>query len=199
MSRDTFVNHLKQELEQYELNDEQLSKLNALKNNHGDPSPEKKKNIWAKWTGLAASLMMVCVIAFHTMQSDNLVYDIAHEVTLNHVKLKPLEVETQDLVNVVDYFTELEFSPIASQEFSLSGNDLLGGRYCSIQGSIAAQLRYQNAQGNIVTLYETGYSAQLFSGLPNIEKGEEPIEVFARGLRVRIWVEKGLVMASVNE
>ncbi len=128
---------------------------------------------------------------------DALVLEIAEEVTLNHKKLKPLEILGASVVEVSGYFTALDFLPISSRLIT-SSLQFAGGRYCSIKGSTAAQLRYQNEALNWVTLYETHFNATKFPNLPILEQGEEPIVVYDRGYRVSIWIEKGLVMALVE-
>ncbi|MFT4799487.1 MAG: hypothetical protein ACI9B8_002041 [Sulfitobacter sp.] len=69
---------------------------------------------------------------------------IAAEVAKNHINMKPLEVQTGKLNELKDYFTELDFSPVQSSHFS--AGQLIGARYCSVQGVTAAQLRYDPNQ-----------------------------------------------------
>ncbi|NRB37598.1 MAG: hypothetical protein HRU20_03915 [Pseudomonadales bacterium] len=132
--------------------------------------------------------------------SDQMVEAIAMEVSKNHLKMKPLEVSSDDFSSVRDYFSELDFSPTRSDYFLADAGPMLGGRYCSIQGVTAAQLRYQVQGSNqSQSLYETTYDIAVFGELPVIEKDGIPIKTFARGLAVDIWVEKGLLMVSVRD
>lgn len=123
-------------------------------------------------------------------------WNIADEVAKNHIKAKPLEVQTQNLAQLRGYFTKLDFTIASSSR--LSPNSLmLGGRYCSIQGLTAAQIRFVD-QEQAVTLYEVQYDKALYGELPMIEAGQHPIEHIVRGVAVAIWVEKGLLMASAR-
>lgn len=117
---------------------------------------------------------------------------IAEEVAKNHIKMKPLEVKSSALVDLQRYFDLLDFSPIRSG-IAFTDKLLLGGRYCSIQGVTAAQLRYQTDESKS-TLYEVVYDGAVFGKLPNIDHGEVPIEHYSRGVAVKIWVEKGLLL-----
>jgi hypothetical protein len=101
---------------------------------------------------------------------------------------------------VQNYFTQLNFLPYKAQP--LTNNTqvaLAGGRYSSIQGAKAIQLRYQDAKGGYVTLFETAYRAELFNELPNIDKGEAPVITYTKGIKVSMWVEKGIVMVSTEK
>ncbi len=123
---------------------------------------------------------------------------ISQEVAKNHIKMKPLEVRSSKLSEVQRYFTMLDFSPIESTlRFADQAHALLGARYCSIRGVTAAQLRYQAGSG-LSTLYEVPYDAALFGDLPNIDRGDEPIQSYSKGVSVKIWVEKGLLLVSAQ-
>jgi len=142
---------------------------------------------------------------------------IAFEVTKNHIKLKPLEVTSEDFNTVRDYFTQLDFSPQVSRYFPLLASTALtmtGGRYCSIQSETAAQLRYRSSPEPSATgpsakeqaptekwstLYQTQYNKNTFGQLPHIEQGQTPIETYSRGLKVSLWVERQLLMVSVED
>lgn len=146
-----------------------------------------------------------------TLSQKQMIAAIANEVTKNHIKLKPLEVISHDFNRVRDYFTQLDFAPQLSSHFpqlSSSALTMTGGRYCSIQSETAAQLRYQTAadiksgttaEPSWSTLYQTQYKPDTFGPLPQIERGESAIETYSRGLKVNIWVERQLLMVSVED
>ena len=125
---------------------------------------------------------------------------IALEVARNHIKLKPLDVETDSMEGIRHYFTDLEFVPAESSLLAGADLELVGGRYCSIQSVPAAQLRitvpYSNRQQ---TLYQTEYQKDIFGPLPVLERGHAPVTVNVKGITVRIWVEKGLLFALTDE
>ncbi|MCL1050337.1 hypothetical protein L2755_11960 [Shewanella abyssi] len=134
----------------------------------------------------------------NTLAAHNMSWKIANEVALNHVKMKPLEVQTQQLSELRAYFTQLDFTPVNSSFLNNSASKMLGGRYCSIQGLTAAQIRFSDNDKQLVTLYEVQYDPSLYGVLPILERGEQPTELVVRGVAVSIWVEKGLLMATAR-
>lgn len=129
--------------------------------------------------------------------TNQLIRDIAEEITFNHRKLKPLEIQTQHFEELVKYFSMLDFRPYPSHHFKPEGT-LIGGRYCSIGTLSAVQIRYQNEANEVSTLYQTAYSPENFKGLPDIEQGEQPVIQYLNGYKVTLWIEMGIVMASVS-
>ena len=180
-------------LNDFELSDEQLNKLQAL---------ESKSVLSQKPPYLYAAALALCaVILFLGMgqyQNKQAIYAIVAEVSQNHLKFKPLEVSDKNLLHVSRYFKKLDFNPINSTLVAGLEDQLLGGRYCSIQGNIAAQLRLQKQDGSVATLFETKFNEEDFLFLPNLDKGEQPIQQFIDGQAVTLWVERGVVMALVS-
>ncbi|QFU24955.1 hypothetical protein FM038_024415 [Shewanella eurypsychrophilus] len=163
--------------------------------------PEISPN-YKSWYGLsafAASLVLVFMLSVNYLTGTaDLSLKIADEVAMNHIKMKPLELKTSSMAPLRDYFTELDFSVVGSRLLSKQNNTMLGGRYCSIQGVAAAQIRYETATGQKVTLYEVGYDAQHYGDIPRIDQGELPLSIDVKGINVSLWVEKGLLMAAVQ-
>ena len=121
---------------------------------------------------------------------------IAQEVASNHLKLKPLEVQAADMDAIRTYFGELDFVPVDSELLASAEAELIGGRYCSIQGVTAAQLRVRGREGEgLSTLYQAPYQPDRHGDLPRLGQGETPLTLWAQGLPVRIWVEKGVLFA----
>jgi len=206
--------HVQKQYRDVQLNPQQLQTLQQLGKENTAP-PRRHHSLYSLVAGIAllglgsvfwyrSTLLpqlppQAIQSASTTDEATRLARAIAVEVTKNHIKLKPLEVQSNQFAQVKNYFTELDFSPVISGQFSTDQHQLLGARYCSIQGSTAAQIRYQHANGQVETLYETAYDPALFAALPSIEQGEAPIELMEKGLRVQIWLEKGLVFAAVTE
>ncbi len=160
---------------------------------------QTKTKAWGRWFALAACILLVIGVMLNQGHS-NIPLKIANEVAMNHIKMKPLEVTSNSLYDLRGYFTELDFSVTFSNEFPLTKGHLLGGRYCSIQGVSAAQIRYQApTDESKVTLYQVGYDEQKYGDIPNIEKGETPLTLQVKGVQVRLWVEKGLLMAEASQ
>lgn len=212
-------------MEQYTQN---INPNDNLQTDESAPSTGKDRTITLQRYAIAASVTLLCIalvfwqfsatapLPFQQQSSQRylaqqpldqqhgqLISDIASEVTKNHIKLKPLEVKSNTLQPLRQYFTELDFTPQFSQKFgSLAGiRDLVGGRYCSIQSINAAQLRFKNSDDKASpwsTLYQVEYSPDIFGAIPKIELGETPLVTYSRGLKVSLWVEKELLMVSVE-
>ena len=196
---------LKQQV-QNQLNEVQLDKtqLAALEKLMASGEHKGKKGSSRAWIPLAAAGMFLFAVitAFMALQfsQDNLLtmpQQIAEEVVSNHLKLKPLEVKTGSINAVRGYFTKLDFMPVESSLQALDNLQLIGGRYCSLQGITAAQLRMKQGE-NLQTLYETEYVPDVFGDIPRLEKGEAPLVVYAKGIKVKVWVEKGLLFALTD-
>lgn len=158
-----------------------------------------------RFAAIAASvLVMVMLTAFLWQDNDrSQLQSIAFEVAGNHIKQRPMELHAKSMDQVKSFFKELDFSPINSDHllshFALAESDLLGARYCSITGVTAAQLRYQESAISHSTLYEVGYDSDLYGYIPDISQGESPQTLMVKGVKVSIWLEKGLLMALVED
>lgn len=152
----------------------------------------------------ACAIMLVMLGAFYWQGGNSQKFEkIVDEVAVNHIKQRPMELHARSMTQIQSFFKELEFSPANSEHllshFNLAESDLIGARYCSIKGETAAQLRYQTTIGSHSTLYEVGYDQTLYGDLPIIDKGEKPQTIMVKGLKVSVWVEKGLLMALVED
>lgn len=187
------VNH---HFTQSSLDDSQLQALTAMQTNTAVAAPK-----WSKFPhGVYAVALSIVIIVgiFLNISTSNNPEQIAHEVVKNHLYMKPLDINGSDIKEVSAYFTMLDFLPLKSSEYNRTNPLLLGGRYCSIKGVTAAQLRYKNTEGLLETLYQVPYDTHVFSDLPKLDEGEQPIVLYERGLEVTIWVEKGLLMVATR-
>lgn len=161
--------------------------------------PKLNRRRWIYSFGAVASFLFFLVILNPLGEKgvdSSIRQKIANEVAYNHLKLKPLEVTSGLLPEVTNYFTELDFSPVESSIINAAPWELLGARYCSIQGFAAAQIRYKNRDSGLLeSFYEAEYKPELHGPMPKVEQGETPLKEFAKGIGVEIWVEKGLLMA----
>lgn len=184
------------------LSSKQLDQLQALQ----EKQAVKNMPNFFSWYRVAsvASLLIFSVLSIYLANSTYfstlpIEQRIAEEVASNHLKLKPLEVKANTMQGITTYFKQLNFSPVKPLAFQLSKQNLLGARYCSIQGVTALQLRVMNTKTNKVqTLYETEYDRQIFKGFPDTKSGSQPSTIYVRGMKVDMWVEKGLLFALIE-
>ena len=124
---------------------------------------------------------------------------IADEVATNHIKLKPLEVRSSEMSEVRTFFNPLGFALIESSMFENTPWRIMGGRFCTIQGKVAAQLRMRDEEGQVQTLYQALYDADLHRDLPAVIRGEIPMKLYSHGLKIHIWRERSLLFATASE
>ena len=191
--------------EQLALSTNQLERLEAMMDVNAPGPAVGRLNMrpligWSAVAVITALLAVIVLFPPGPFKDIPMTERIALEVARNHIKLKPLDVETDSMDSIRNYFTDLEFALVESRLLASSRLELLGGRYCSIQSVPAAQLRVTVPNSNkLQTLYQTEYRKNVFGPLPVLENGDAPIIVNVKGLSVRIWVEKGLLFALTEE
>ena len=191
---------VKQHLNKKSLSSRHLQQLQALQ------VKQSKKTYFShfKLATVASALLLSFVLSFYFTQTidfstQSIEQRIAEEVAGNHLKLKPLEIKSNTLQGLSDYFKQLNFSPVNPDLVTLSKQNLLGGRYCSIQGVTALQLRMMNSKTNKVqSLYETEYDKQVFKDFPKLEAGGVPVTIYVKGMKVDMWVEKDILFALIE-
>ncbi len=173
------------------------------------PGPTAKVGIRRYYPAITAALVAVpvtMVVAWLMLQprisslpAVTIYQSIADEVATNHMKLKPLEVSSDNMSEVRNFFSSLGFTLIESAMFENTRWQITGGRFCTIQGEAAAQLRMRGAQGRIKTIYQVPYDPALHQDLPDLIQGKPPMKLYSRGLEVRLWRERGLLIATVSQ
>jgi hypothetical protein len=146
----------------------------------------------------AACLLVAIVVSWLPFEQSDMLYEIAEEAALNHLAQQPLEVYGTTVAELDSHFDQLGFRLVDSLA-PAKGVRLLGGRYCSLQGVTAAQLRRQDAQGRTQTLYQVPYQPATMGKLPDPALGEQPRTLQIRGLNVDLWVERGLLLALTRD
>ena len=194
-----------------ELNAEQLAEVNRVIANAGKTSAQSEKPVMSRFflsSGSAVGAVFVVLFglvtffmydAYQAYRKDTLIDAIAIETVKNHINMKPLEVESRLLGEVIGYFQKLEFRPVKLSAITKSPEfKLLGGRYCSIRGISAAQILTVSADGKVNSWYQGMLTPDELRYIPDIAKGEQPMERVMNGLQVNIWQEGGLVFVRVR-
>lgn len=146
---------------------------------------------WAGYLGLAVAACLAFAVAHQQLQRRATVESLLAEIAMNHAKGLAVEVAGADYSQVQAGLERLDFplqpAPRLQDEYAL-----LGGRYCSIQGGLAAQLKVrQRATGLVRTLYVTRLTPQL--------EGLLPLDGRHEGVPIRLWAEEGRVFALAGE
>jgi len=118
----------------------------------GAPSRATPARVWRlRLAALAASVLALAWIGYSVSSERDLAERVFAEIAMNHKKGLAAEVASDDFAAVGRALDRLDFD-IAEPGGPAAGLSLLGGRYCSIQGRLAAQLKLDAPDG-MRTLY----------------------------------------------
>jgi hypothetical protein len=113
---------------------------------------------------------------------------LPEEIAYHHNKHMKSEIQTHSMDELKSFLTKLDFSLIDSERLPSSEWELLGGRYCSLQGRLAAQIKVRNKKNNKeYTLYQLAIPKEL-TDLNGVH------EDYRLGAKVKIWKERGLLL-----
>ncbi|HEY3054829.1 MAG TPA: hypothetical protein VGK31_02740 [Thermoanaerobaculia bacterium] len=134
-----------------------------------------------------AAISLVWTAARHNVQSSRQVaLAVARQAALGHNEKQELEFHVQDCAELQRKMKSLDFTlvePAMMREMSMR---IVGARYTTIAGEMAAQILYVDEKGTPCTLYEVRPVDQL----ARVAAGEHQVD----GLRVSVWREKGLLL-----
>lgn len=143
--------------------------------------------------GVACALFVGAVLFLSLLNQSSLSEQVMSEIAYNHKKEMPVEVASSSINTIGKYLNRLDFSLISSTALGGNGWELLGGRYCAINGKLAAQLKVKNLSDNkIYTLYQAA------SGDDLSEVTEASRTEMVDGVEVLIWQEKGLLLGLAS-
>ncbi len=175
-------------------------KINTLLENQecilSDIEKNTKKNSITKrhffMITFAAAILIGVILYPPFFYQNDLTHQIATEVAYNHHKLKDPEIFSNSYSAVQGKLHRLDFTIIPSKLLS-PALILIGGRYCSIKGVLAAQLRYRHSDtGKTFTVYQAPSTKDYKTTFKNLQ------ETQIDGITVKIWQEKGLLVAEAN-
>ena len=144
------------------------------------PEDTPRSSQWPWLLPLAAAA--VALLAIFLWNPSSPPQAVATEIAKNHNAQLAMEISSSDYQEVAAKLDRIKFSLTPpSGEFRRQFT-LIGGRYCSIQNELAAQLRVQeNATGKMHTLYITR-STDDFGALKDTTQT-------VNGVKVRLWTE----------
>ena len=192
---------VREHIDSQSLSEDQLSALLKMQKK-SVKKIDRSVYVQTRWVAIAAVFFITLGnVLYFSMSTDvALEQRIGSEVAKNHISLKPLEIETSSISRISQFLNKLDFMPVESAWLKGSAKVLIGGRYCSIQGVTAAQLRLKDSKtGQIQSLYQTVYDKKIFYDLPILKEKQKPITVYSKGLAVDIWVEKGILFALTRD
>lgn len=141
-----------------------------------------------------ASMFTVFSLLDREPASQPLSQRIMSEIVYNHNQDMPIEIASSSLTDISEYLNKLSFSIVLPNALSQPNWQLLGGRYCSINGKLAAQLKVKNLKDNSISTF---YQAAIDK---NLDKSDEnAISDTIDGVGVSIWQEQGLLLGLARE
>ena len=197
MSTDPFGKHVKGYYSGQRLSPEKLQALMSIEVPEakvGEPPSRRQITYWmARWRfqrnlSIAAGLLLLVVgtlqlQSFMTPVINSLPYRVAQEIALNHNKQLANEFEVSTFSKLAALMMKLDFVPYIAKRVEALDYQMTGGRYCSIQGQLAAQVRLIGEQEKDITLYQT----QLNEELATLQESEYVVD----GVNVQLWFENG--------
>lgn len=142
---------------------------------------------WPSRVGAVAASLIVALFVAQLMweKPAEFLWQVraAQEIALNHRKQLEAEFVATDIESLRAQMGKLDFSLIAPARLASSGLRIVGARYCSIQGHLAAQLKLENDAGELYTLYQTHDAGLISSGDQRTEVGNVDIV---------LWEELGM-------
>ena len=203
MAKQTLNEHLVTYYERKQLSELTLANLNAIIEESGEGErkrwnrfrlslPPLRRFLSPGVLAYASVLILLGYIAWMVTDEPgrdgvpvNLSKAIAREIAMNHWKLLDVEFISETIPDLSQQMGKLDFSLIRPGRLS-EALTIVGARYCSIQGAIAAQIQLTDAAGHPYTLYQTRIRAPLTS----IQ--EETFEF--EGLQLKLWHENGIFL-----
>ena len=145
-----------------------------------------------KFAGIAA-LLLIGFIGLHLqLHKATMTERLLAEIAMNHQKRLNVEVSTDQYEVLQEKLNRLDFSIFPVKSELIVNYTLLGGRYCSIHGGLAVQLKVrEKASGEFMTLYVT----KLTDKLEDIT----PLDAEFDGVRIRLWKEDNRVLALAKD
>ena len=141
-----------------------------------------------------AAVIFVGTVLFWTMvvQRPTVTDQVIAEIATIHQHVVGVEVASDRYDILQAKLPQLTFSILPTQPYLLEQFELLGGRYSSIQGNMAAQLTVKERRSGILcTVYVTSLTPDLQPLVPRSTNQD--------GIMVKIWEDHGRLFGLAGE
>ena len=144
---------------------------------------QPKASSFRGWS-IAALLVISTIVSSFFMHREYRVSAVMNEIAKNYIKNEKVLFHTSKYSVLQEKLSQLDFNIKPNQIRLLDGFDLVGGKYCSLEGSKAAQMKFVNPQTGESKIL---YAVSLSQTLDWIEQDEgEKMEV-----DINLWSESG--------
>lgn len=159
------------------------------------PAPERRR-----FLALAASVTAAGAVGYwglfglSAFRDTSNLQTLADEIAYNHLYDKPLDVASASLSELREAFAGVGFL-LQEIPFELpAGAQLIGARHCSIASVPAVMLRYR-VGADIVGVCQARFDPARHRGVPDMRVAAAPATAMARGLKVSLCHDRGVLMA----
>lgn len=130
------------------------------------------------------SLLVIGGLYFSSGKNEDPISVVLQEASVNHKNKLQLDFKSQELPTLAKVMDKLDF-PLLLPESVRQQFKLLGGRYCTLNGNLAAHIRFNAADDNSeVSLFMTQSRKELLA----LANQSEDID----GVNVSTWVADGM-------
>ncbi len=139
-----------------------------------------------RWAAIAAVVVAVIGgglwLTLDDHSSGALARAIASEIAMNHEKQLDADFVTASHAELRRVMDKLDFSLAESRRILAPGLRLVGARYCSIRGQLAAQLRFRSGDEEMLTVYQTALTDELARiGTAQVRADDVLVELWSEG------------------
>jgi hypothetical protein len=154
----------------------------------GTPLRSRRLKWIASAAALAIALTTLLWSAAHRVvrSPQQIAAGVARQAALGHNEKQELEFRVASCAELQRQMKSLDFTLVEPAIMKEMNMRIVGARYATLAGEMAAQILYVDPQGVPCTLYEARPADQL----ARVATGDHQID----GLRVSVWKEKGLIM-----
>lgn len=155
-------------------------------------------NWWKGWVPVAIAACMALLATFQFARSTHAepsyAEEVAGSIAMRHNNMHDFDVAASNYSEVQTGLKDLVFSvqPVVKQKL-LSAYELLGARYCQIEGLQAAHIQVRDRKsGTLCSLY----IASLEGPLKHLQDSDENLDLAAN--HVDLWADSGRLFALVH-
>jgi hypothetical protein len=185
-----FKESIKEYYEKHNLSTTQLLQMQNIQKKLY-PQFNRRRRLHTQWAIAAGAVVLLlgAFIFFNATSNRTYIADLISEIAYNHNINLEMEIKSNSLKEIASYLSRLDFPLINPARLSSENWEMIGGRYCSLKGQFAAQLKLRNkVDQKIYTLYQ-------IEKPHDIKNIADFSEHFAKGVKVNLWFERGLILA----
>ncbi len=194
MTKRTLDEHVREHYEQQRLSAASLHSLKTLIRSGSENGAREVKPRWQLWSAAAAAVIVMLAGGIWFALQRNAAAErpsemarmVAQQAAIGHNEHQELEFRVTRCEELRQQMKSLDFTPVEPKMMHMMQMRIVGARYTTIKGELAAQIVYVDPKGVPCTLYQVRPTDKL----ARMATGEHDID----GVKVKIWREKGLVM-----